>query len=60
MGLARDQGRAMAQQAPFTLASGTPGHFWDPRSPWRRGSDENTIPDELNERPRQALGRMTA
>jgi len=60
MGLAWDQGREMAQHAAFTLASGTPVYFWDPRSPWKRGSNETTSGDELNERPRQALGWMTA
>lgn len=37
-----DQGSEMSQHRRFSVEAGLPVYFCDPRSPWQRGSNENT------------------
>lgn len=37
-----DQGSEMDRHHEFSIAAGMPVYFYDPASPWQRGSNENT------------------
>ena len=40
--LARDQGSEIAQHAQLTIETGLPVYLCEPKSPWQRGTNENT------------------
>lgn len=37
-----DQGKGVAEHVQISVETGIPVHFCDPRTPWKRGTNENT------------------
>ena len=56
-----DRGKELSDHRRFSLETDIDVYFCDPRSPWQRGSNENTngLLRQLNERPRKTLGFET-
>ncbi len=48
-----DQGKEMAQHVQFSIDTGVDVYFCDPKSPWQRGSNENTTDCYANTFPKE-------
>jgi hypothetical protein len=48
-----DRGKDLADHQRLTLATEVEGYFCDPRSPWQRGSNENTNEGTVSDRSRK-------
>ena len=54
-----DRGKEMANHKNFTIATDVQVYFCDPRSPWQRGSNENTNGCCVSTSPREWISRVT-